>query len=164
MVWTFLFTKSVTENLCLWWPHLGSKMSSFPLAIVHPALPFCLERKIRTWFRFFFCNVYTHTSSFSYGVRKEVHVCTGESLHLMVLKCPCLHHRPWQVLNRSQSTIGSDGKFSGMFRGGVEFPDNFLQFIHLVHVECHCLSGKVPRELFEVETVKSFPDVYLWGS
>lgn len=84
-----------------------------------------------------------------------------ESLYLMPLKCSCLHHRVWQVLNRSWSTTGSDGKFSGMFRGGVEFPDNLMQFIRLVHVECHCLLGKVPRELSEVETVKSFPDVYL---
>lgn len=59
-----------------------------------------------------------------------------------------LHHRLWQVLNRSCGTNGSDSKFSGMLRGGVEFPDNFLPFIQLVRVDCHCLSGKVLRELF----------------
>lgn len=84
-----------------------------------------------------------------------------ESAYFMPLKCSCLHHGLWQVLSRARNKTGNYGKILWMFRGGMEFSDNFLYFSWLVHANCHCLLEKVPRKLFEAEAVKSFPDVHL---
>lgn len=81
--WHFhLSPRSVTENLCLWWPHLGIKMSSFHLLLGtqphHFAVLFGKEdQDLRVFFFFSICSVYRHSFSFFYGGRKEVHVCSG---------------------------------------------------------------------------------------
>lgn len=66
------------------------------------------------------------------------------------------------MLSRAQNETGNDGRTIGMFGGGAEVLGGVLQFSWLVCANRHGLLEKSAKGVFfEVESVKSFPDVPL---